>query len=228
MNTHIIITGHARSFARCWPNLLWDVVRQVQSPVIHASVDPDTDAVEMERILKASGLPFTFRTVSQPPQEAFPDYGDAHKHAPYAISVSPYAVMAQLWRMADGYEAAKGAINPGDCVIRMRPDLWFHELVAWDHVEWRNCAILHPWWGNFGGMNDRFAIMPAKHAPAYFNAWHSVKGAIEAGCPLHPESLLAYACREIPSMRANFLFSTIRATGQQRWPEVLPGEIPPR
>jgi hypothetical protein len=227
MQTHVIITGHARTFAHCWPNLRWNVINRLENPVIHASVEPDDDAEKMRQTLEKTGLPFHFRTVTQPAPEDFPDYGYAYRHAPYAISVAPYAIVTQLWRMRDGYLDAAPMIGERDTVVRLRPDLWFHEPISMAECDLNlPGSVNYPWWGNFGGINDRFAIMPAKRAQDYFDAYPSINQAISEGCPLHPESLVAYACRNVPKKRCNFLFSTMRPTGQ-RWPEILPGEFPP-
>jgi hypothetical protein len=129
--------------------------------------------------------------------------------------------------MRDGYLEASPMIGERDTVVRLRPDLWFHEPISMAECDLSlPGSVNHPWWGNFGGINDRFAIMPSKRAQDYFDAYPSINQAIAEGCPLHPESLVAYACRAAPKKRCNFLFSTMRATGQ-RWPEILPGEFPP-
>lgn len=225
MKTHIIISGHARTFAHCWPNIRWNVVKRLSNPVFHASLHPDAEGVHLVQTLEAEGYEVRHEYVEQP--ETWPDYGDAHKHAPYAISVPVSAVLGQLWRMERAWMFARANVSHGDTIVRLRPDLWFHKPISVVQSCFGHC-VQFPWWGNFGGMNDRFAVMDTAAAMEYFTAYSAIPQAIKEGCPLHPESLLAHACRDVEKIKADFLFSTIRPSGQQRWPEILPGETPPQ
>lgn len=180
----------------------------------------------MVETLESTGYEVRHEYIEQPNE--WPDFGNAHLHAPYAISVPISAILGQLWRMQEGYDFARHKIDWPDIVVRLRPDLWFHQPIPeYDETEVEGSTILHPWWGNFGGLNDRFSVMGSHAAEAYFATYSLIESAIEVGCPLHPESLVAHACMDCKVQKAPFLFSTIRATGQQRWPEILPGETPP-
>lgn len=92
-----------------------------------------------------------------------------------------------------------------DTIIRIRPDLWFRNFVMPNCIitlpdgtygfalDKRNPFVSHastPYWGRFGGINDRLAILGVKAAQAYFTTFSQMKALISDGCPLHPESLI--------------------------------------
>jgi hypothetical protein len=109
-------------------------------------------------------------------------------------------------------------------IIRLRPDLWFHSFESERATTVWDDEVLTPWWGRFGGLNDRFAIMGPKAARAYFDVYAKIPELLGSyRAPFHPETLLA-ARLEIAqvhvtqTLRAEF--STLRANGQARPPEI--------
>lgn len=245
MKTAIIISGHMRTFDLCLANLHWHVFRHFPGADFFVSTVADNDApkanllsvkypqalVEIEAvpeqpdciaILREKGvtLPDVFRK------------GAPYMHEPYNISVHPRAVAAQLWQLERGYDLhnlKKG--HNYDCVVRCRPDLWFHSSVA-------ACAGIAPenapgdsawvpWWGRFGGVNDRFAILWGKAAYAYFRTWSFVPAMLKDGAPLHPETLVAESLRLAGVQVLPLLveFSTARNDGSLRPPEILPQDM---
>ena len=60
-------------------------------------------------------------------------------------------------------------------VVRLRPDLFFHRLEIHEPSPADVCV---PYWGGYGGINDRFAFMGADAARYYFNTYD---GAGEVG-----------------------------------------------
>lgn len=165
-------------------------------------------------------------------------------HAPYAISVPVEAVLGQLWRLQrcwDFFVAGLGEAGPGsatpatgyDLIIRCRPDLWMESFAAHASLfELRRARgeriALTPWWGRFGGVNDRFALLGREAARAYFQTWSNLPALLAAGCPLHPESLIkasleAGGCEIDDTL--DISFSTLRANGERRFPEISAQDI---
>jgi hypothetical protein len=175
--------------------------------------------------------------------------GRHYTHEPYAISVHPQAVLRQLWQLQKCWELfhARGTREPFktytadlidgrventkevpspldyDVVIRCRPDLWFHsyqhlKTLAMGHRYTESAWI--PWWGRFGGINDRFAVMGTAAAGHYFRTYHKIPHLIANGCPLHPESLLAGSLGDCFIEELFAEFSTLRTNGEMRGPEI--------
>jgi hypothetical protein len=236
--TAIIITGAMRTFERCLPTLHWHVFRRYQSADFFVSTMADSDASKAELLrAKYPQAHVEIETVAEQPDCVAEQRaagvtlpaewvkGKPYTHEPFAISVHPQAVLRQLWQLRQGWElfCNTSQIEEYDMVIRCRPDLWFHSFKkpeTYNGVggDW----LWAPWWGNFGGINDRFAIMESAVAPHYFGTYGKIKALTEAGCPVHPETLIAAS---VAAERAVVVplfaeFSTLRANGDMRAPEI--------
>jgi len=125
-----------------------------------------------------------------------------------------------------------------DVIVRCRPDLWFqsfqmpsfNEFVS-KHSTHIPDVLLHqaafvPWWGGFGGCNDRFAILGSTAAEGYFHAYEKTARLMKAGCPLHPETLVFQSMERI-GVRSTILteFATLRKDGTMRHPEISAADI---
>jgi len=195
MKTAVIISGQARSFARCLPNLAWAVFSKLENPNFFCSVAKDADAssVEMLRV-KYPAAPVHIEVVEQPTLSEPPMIHTLH--APYSITptqtpgVGPLqGIMRQLWHLSRAYKfAVENGAGECEVFVRCRPDLNFHRFKymrpagAYD--------AFTPWFGNYGGVNDRFAILGTSAARHYFETYDRIPSLLEAGCPFHPESLV--------------------------------------
>jgi hypothetical protein len=162
-------------------------------------------------------------------------------HEPYWISASPAAILGQLWQLQNVWNLIPAG-KEYDCYIRIRPDIWFQEFrtpqrkyaesanltercFSYDiptELIWSNDAFT-PWWGRFGGCNDRFAILGAKAAEAYFNTFSAVDRLIANGAPLHPETLIKRQLETegcVINDRLWAVFGTLRTNGEMRHPEI--------
>ena len=237
MKTAIILSGHMRSFERCLPTLHWHVFRHFPAADFYVSTEPDENAPKVALLSERYGSPHVhIDQTAQPPIVVPPEWEHAAAHAPYAISVPPLAVVGQLWRLNHTWTVFGGLNTFGnfDCIIRCRPDSFFHSFVMPERrvlkysggiAQYGGFIIdaYTPWWGRFGGVNDRFAILSTPAAFNYFATFHRIHAYVQAGCPLHPESLIARAleestCNHSPTLRAEF--STLRANGETRPPEI--------
>jgi len=229
MSTAIIMTGHARTFATCIHTFKWHVARHYADPAFYVSTIKDEDSEQMQAILRKlfPGAPVSMEAI-----EAQPDLPEPHepvRFEPYARSVPLQAVLRQLWQLEHGWKLYQRlGRETEDTFIRVRPDLYFHDFVPPEinppGADW--CYT--PWWGAFGGVNDRFAVMGELAANMYFTAYSYIPHAIEHGCPLHPESLVKAAmvlrgCTVVDRLRTEF--STFRKDGQHRPPEITPWDM---
>jgi hypothetical protein len=255
MKTALLYSGHARTFAYCAPNHRWMVWRHFKDAHVFASLVDDSDADLFRTRCKSLGVPqdhIHVELVRQPehiplpagcPAEGSYIEGQNFMHEPYAISVPPQAVLKQLWHLNRVWQFASESVESFDCYVRIRPDLWFHSFTRPDfcgvktidgkiklEYEIQPVSAFVPWWGRFGGVNDRFAILGAKAAQAYFTTYRNIEAMIDEGCALHPESLVArgltYGTSGIAVVHKMAVeFSTVRKDGKWRPPEISAGDI---
>ncbi len=156
-------------------------------------------------------------------------------HAPYGITptktpgVGPFqGILRQHWHMSRVYKFAKeNGVSSDSIFVRCRPDLHYHKLVIPESVP--NAVVFAPWWGNYGpGLNDRFGIMGARAAEAYFQTYDNLSAMLAEGCPFHPETLVGYSVERagnhiIRSLGAEFGF--VRTNGEFVGVTPIQGEI---
>lgn len=218
-----------RSFDRCLPNQAWMVFRHFGELSFFVSTYKD-DTEHKSELLRQRypNSQVEIEVVDKQPVFEFDhDWipGQCYTHEPYSISVSPQAVMAQLWQLEQGYRLFLSKTSEDkmpDCIIRCRPDLWFHSFRMFAIPQDHHCYT--PWWGRFGsGVNDRFAVMGKEAAYHYFYTFNHSKSLIERGCPLHPESLVGASMEKGEiyfSTNLKAEFSTLRENGEMRFPEI--------
>ena len=250
MKTAILISGHMRTFARCLPTLAWHVFRHFPNADFYVSTvkDNDSDSVRLlrDRYPKARialDLVDAQPELPIPLPPVAPDWtvGRMYSHEPYAISVHPQAIVRQLWqlervwRLMEQETKANPPDGPYDTIIRCRPDSWFRSFAMPSHPFVIHSTVAYtPWWGRFGGCNDRFAILGATAAEAYFSTYTAMPALLAAGCPLHTESLVkasieAQECIVWDTLRAEFskLYGpeNPKLNGTFRDPEISPIDI---
>lgn len=223
MQTAIILTGHARTLARTAKNQWWHCWRHFPEPVFFASLVDDEDARSAEASLTQFGARVFIERIRQPDPEIPP--GEPWQHAPYAIASSPAGILKQIWHLYRGWKFAllHGA-DGARVYVRCRPDLWWHTSAAEAAMPEDEGSVIVPQWGGFGGINDRFAAAGSRAAEAYFTAWLRIPDMLAQGCPLHPETIMREAVSGFSIHRSALWFSTLRTSGELRWPEVLPHE----
>ena len=109
---------------------------------------------------------------------------------------------------------ADGSVEGYAQVIRMRADNYFRSFrPAWpisprikahfllnpnsqgvavidSDKEYERKVALTPFWGRFGGVNDRFAVLGETAAQAYFTTFSRIGELLAKNYPLHPERLV--------------------------------------
>lgn len=222
MSTHIIISGHMRTWKTCAHTFKWHVARHLPQPFhfyISTIEDEDFESwKETKRLFPDSKV--ICDSVKRQPD--IPEPAEPVRFEPYARSVHLQQVLRQLWQLNAAYEfySAQGDAEPL-CLVRLRPDLFFHSF-SFPYLPAANEALT-PWWGRFGGINDRFAILGPLAAKQYFWTYAKLDALQKMGAPLHPESLIKGSlqfggCNVRENLFAEF--STLRKDGQMRPPEI--------
>jgi hypothetical protein len=231
MKTAIMITGAMRSFDKCLATQHWHIYRHIPDAEFFVSTVKDADSPKWMALTGLYGADRVHVDVVDAQPDCIAEQralgvplptewvrGKPYTHEPYAISVHPQAVLRQLWQLQHCFDVFP-VFGGFERVIRIRPDLYFHSVS--DLVLYRGGRF--PWWGRFGGCNDRFAILSANAAAKYFTTYGAICELLALGCPLHPESLIAAWLETCGITVAHDLaceFSTLRTTGEMRGPEM--------
>jgi hypothetical protein len=226
MSTAVIISGQMRTFAQCYPTQKWQIFRHYE-PDIHFFVSCVDDAqASSAELLRENYQNVHIERYTDPVLSVIPDSAGAH--APYKNATSHQKLLLQHWanKRAWDFFLASGKSKTCDTVIRIRPDQYIHRFQKPSSPTSYQCYC--PWWGKFGGVNDRLAIMGDLAADGYFNTWSSIDLLLARGCPFHPETLVMESMKLqdveiIPRLMTSF--STMRLNGQQRWPEITTEDL---
>lgn len=218
MKTAILITGHMRTFARVVRTQQWHVYRHFPDADFYVSTvrDQDTGSIDELRKLYPKARIEVDVVDAQPelpiPVPPFAEdwtVGRMYGHEPYFISVHPQSILRQLWQFNRAWEHFTNARGDAkyDCVVRVRPDSWFRSAEIKKPIF--SILAITPYFGRFGGINDRFAILGIDAAQAYFTTYAKLSAIMAQGCPLHTESLvkaslLDAACSVNDTMLCNF------------------------
>lgn len=228
-----------RSFDRCLATQAWHVFRKLHSPSFFVSTVNDADTFKADHLR----MKYIESKVKIDAVESQPDCiaelrakgcqlpaewykGQPYTHEPYAISVHPQAVARQLWQLRHAWETFP--LSEYDIVIRMRPDSYFHRFGTCSFSFVPPSLAMLPWWGSFGGVNDRFAVLGQKAAKAYFTTYTDIPVMLSDGCPLHPETLIAESLARsgVEAYRKlSVEFATLRTTGEMRYPEMTTSDL---
>lgn len=238
MSTAILISGQMRTFAKCYANQRWHVYRHLDDPHFFLTVQDNAQAETID-LLRADYGPERVhaRLLDDPVLEVTPEISAAWHQAPYANAADAHQLLLQHWYQdqvwLDFVTATSSGIGPPsalhavvfDTIVRIRPDQWFHSCKVRSTLNgyYSNGVCWSPWWGRFGGINDRFAILDRLGAFAYFTVYPQISGLLAAGCPFHPESLVCAALEKAGVENFDWLaaeFSTLRLDGRMRPPEI--------
>jgi hypothetical protein len=237
MSTAILISGQLRTFAKCWPTQRWHVLRHFADPHFFITVQDGPEIQLTDDLRREFGADRVHVDGRQDPDlsdHLTPELAAAYHQAPYANAAPAHQLLLQHWYQAECWKhfrqvtSDKASSNKFETIIRMRADLWFHSM-DWDPVDpVHPVSCFTPWWGRFGGINDRFAIMGPLAAQTYSNTFAAIPELLAAGCPFHPESLVK-ANLERGSIDLHETlrteFTTLRTNGQHRPPEIMPWDI---
>ena len=230
MKTAVLMSGEMRTFAKLHKNQWWTLYRHLEDPHFFVSVADDDQAADAEILWRYVCPSKVFIERVTQPTLSEPDESCAY-HAPYAISVPVQAILRQLLALARCYSFMCECVNVNefDLFVRARPDshyYYFDPMFLPSEID--PDEYFTPWWGRFGGVNDRFAILGKNAAYYYFNTLSDVGDLLAAGCPLHPESLVKHSmlmgsCHG--SDRFPVEFATVRMNGELRQPEISASDL---
>lgn len=234
MSTAFLISGQMRTFARTFKNQRWMVYRHFADPHFFVTVQDNAQAASIDLLRDAYGADRVHVRLLDDPELPIPSEVSAAWHdAPYANAAPAHQLLLQHWYQNEvwsdftTYEAKTGA-DFAD-IVRIRPDLWFHTFSPKSSFYWKTeSQAFVPYWGGFGGVNDRFAILTREAAFPYFTVYPQIAARLAEGCPFHPESLTAAALEAAGCEIYRVLqteFSTLRMDGSMRPPEILASDL---
>jgi len=237
MKTAVLISGQMRSFSECVANLNWTVFRKLENPHFFISC-ADDDQAKDAYLLEGYFPNVHIERVEQPKADIFKPYPfSLCRHAAYTPTPNSPAVipsiLRQLWhykRVWEFMNECQKADRTTDCFttfVRCRPDLHFHHF---DPVYPEAKEFIGPWKATCGGVNDRFSVMGWIAATAYFLAIDRMDELLEAGCPLHPETIQAAAlelagCKVSSTLTAEFMVIRLPGQGDHVPLAEYPGEM---
>lgn len=234
MSTAILYSGQARTIAQCLPSQHWHVYRHFSDPHFFIVWQNEPNAVAGVKLLedKYGKERVHAKLITDPKTSDLPMIPlPKGAHAPWANLVAHSQLMMQHWYQNEVwkfYLEAKGELNP-TAIIRMRGDNFFHYCNLPKEPLGRFGKCHSPYWGRFGGINDRFAIMDDTAAKLYFTVYEMIPALLEEGCPFHPESLSKAAILKNGPLTSNdrldTLITTKRLVGQDRPPEIMAHDI---
>lgn len=232
MKTAILISGQMRTFKKCYPTQKWQIFRHYE-PDIHFFVSCCNDAqADDAELLRSDYASVEIEKVDDP--DNLPDIPkEKGVHAPYANATSHAKLMLQHWgnQRVWSFFCQHADWESFDTIIRIRPDLWIHRFqppYGTIYFAVNPLAAFCPWWGKFGGINDRLAVMGRTAAQHYFTTYEAIHDLLEKGSPFHPETLVSENLRRNGITVSNTLmteFSTIRMDGSQRWAEIVMSDV---
>ncbi len=218
LKTAVLISGQLRTFKICYPTQKWMIFRHYE-PDIHFFMSCCNDEQAKNSTLLLADYPNVHVEFYDDPTDLPEIPKEKGFWAPYANATTHDKLMLQHWgnKKVWDFFCSSTATESFDCVIRMRPDMWIHRFQP-PYIAPNVCVA--PWWGKFGGINDRLAIMGNEAAYYYFNLYDGIEKLLKRGCPFHPETLLAAWLRMCGVTVHNTLmatFSTDRMDGSRRW-----------
>lgn len=224
-STAVVITGQMRTFNVCVHTLRWQVLRHFPNPAFYVSTVRDAQAPLVDIIGQLwPEAPLHVDIVDAQP--TLPEPSEPVRFEPYERSVPVQAVLRQLWQLERGLTLWREKGRDEPVVIRVRPDLFFHSFQMPTRADWiAPFDAFTPWWGRFGGVNDRFAVLGRHAAEDYLGTFGKIGRLMAAGCPLHPESLVLASLQDGNASHRDTLraeFSTWRLDGCHRGPEISP------
>ena len=227
MKTAVLISGQMRTFAKCYPTQKWQIFRHYE-PDIHFFVScvDDPQAASSSLLLRNYENVFVERYQDPTDLPVIPN--EKGVWAPYANATTHDKLMLQHWgnKKVWDFFCASADKESFDVIIRIRPDIWIHRFEKPPNPYLTEC--FSPWWGKFGGINDRLGIMGRQAGQVYFSMYDGINRLLELGCPFHPETLVVESLRRgginvMSQLMAEF--STERMDGSRRWAEIVMSDI---
>lgn len=196
MKAAILISGQCRTLDVCLPNLKAQIFRHFPEADLWVSVASGADAVQAD-LFTTLGMNVRLLEVVEQPVLDERDYRQRSEGGLYSIGEGStdttivQRILRQAWHLHRVYAHAAASGEDYDAYIRLRPDQWFVFGAAGFPIITPETAAI-PWWGGFGGVNDRFAMLGTAAAKAYC-WWPNLDALLAGGCRFHPETLTKVA-----------------------------------
>src|ERR1019366_8681852 len=204
MSTAVLMSGQFRTFEQTLPTHHWHVYRHF--PDLHfflvmQKTVPGPRSVDSEAMVKLLedkyGKDHVHAKLIDDPTDLpmipkkFGLYAPYENASPHPQRMMQHWYQNEVWKLFT--QSNKDGDSMEEAIIRMRADNFFHSFTMPPQPLPSN-IVYSPWFGRFGGINDRFAIIsPDAAAPAYVTVYEKIDELLKLGCPFHPESLLTAA-----------------------------------
>lgn len=191
MKTAVIITGQTRTFRHCWRGQYWALYRKLPDPSFYVTVEDEPGCEDMELLLErypADRVHLNF--VKTPENLPVPDESYAD-HVPYMRSSPSERLVRTFFNLHEAYKfycETKNKGEPATLIVKMRPDVEFHDFTMPARLPKDN-EVFGCWWSRCGGINDRLAFLGRSAAASYFNIYPRLQELLEIGCSLMGEPL---------------------------------------
>lgn len=190
----ILVSGQVRTLAQVFPTIRWHLLRRFLRVHVFASLVDEPGAAEALELFRPHVERLEFELVkeqNEPLPAVLEKWARNESFASFRNTVTVASFARWFWHVARAWEFYESFKDESHRVFfKLRTDCFFHRFQLPPHLD--GPAVLVPWWGGYGGINDRLALITGREtARTYFTAYDRIDAAIEAGCPCHPESLLA-------------------------------------
>jgi len=194
-STAVILVGQARTFGLCFDNQYWFLYRHLKDPVFYVFVEDEPEAGAMDLLLtRYPADRVHLRRVKTPTDLPVPD----PKHAlhtgycggPPAALVRTLWNFNEAWKWIESLDSYKRHCYYHDPFVKVRMDAYFSEFTMPSMMP-SNEEAFGLWWERYGGINDRLAFFGLRAAKMHFTTYDRLQQILDAGCPLHGETLMA-------------------------------------
>lgn len=204
MTTAVIYHGQARTFAKCFTNQYWYVLRRIPNPVFYVCVEENQQATDMN-LLRTRFKDVAVTTFLRPETVKMFD--------PVLIESSGSGYNPGMENLMRGLYARQMAwdfftkMDKGGHMqfLFMRPDAFFRSFIMPPTPSFNQ--IFTNWWSRSGGVNDRVSVAGNKAAEAVMTMYDHAEELIEMGCPADGEPMIEAAlelagCYASPTLKA--------------------------
>ena len=203
------------------------LLRKLDNPHFYCCIADDANASGMD-LLRERFNHVHIKRVPQPEPPIAEPGGQSFLHAPHPlVNHDQQACLRQQRNLFQTWEFLgqenPGGFDPDDAmVVRLRPDLWFHDFSDLPRNPYPMEAIT-PWWGAYGGVNDRVAFLGCLAAKEWFTTFTKLDALLQAGCPMHQETMIRASLEQancIITETLTCLCSILRENGNAEMPDL--------
>lgn len=198
MRTAVIMPGHLRTFAINYPNHRWMLHRHLGELDFYIATEPDERHEDWKVLLQHHPADRIHVVYLAPPDGLVEPDPTLDQFAPYPRTMTRQpgltnnqSLMRALWglaRMGD-HILDRGRAHDYDQFMLCRGDFFIHHFDP-PRVTPRENECFISWYGNYGGATG-IGLFGWRALAGYLHTHDRLNELLAAGCPLHPECLVA-------------------------------------